>query len=396
MRNPSKRTHIRLGIGQRNAPRPATDEILRTRLGYVVLNHVRQGSFQTARGLAARHAYEAAAQSSRASTPRRIRANKVIATEQFSAVSNGRGRTREAAGLRGKRIAAGFTDVVSAALPGDAPLLLAQLQVQELVAANRRKDEFLAFLSHELRNPLCAIGYAVGLLRSHTIDGSPQQPLQAGIERQLLRMTQLVDEVLDVSRITNGLLHLHSEPLDLRVVVVNAIETLQSDIKGRNQRLNTRLPEGPVWVMGDERRLEQVVVNLIANASRYTDKGGKLTAWMDIEGGEAVICIRDSGIGMAPDSLPHIFELFRQANQADPRSRAGLGVGLALVRQLVELHGGKVTAASEGIGRGSEFKVSLPIHAQWLPATVEMRLGGAEGVLDHKLNGLSPREGCRS
>jgi signal transduction histidine kinase len=128
----------------------------------------------------------------------------------------------------------------------------------------------------------------------------------------------------------------------------------------------------PVWVMGDERRLEQIFVNLLANASRYTDNGGQLTTWLCTEGAAAVIRIRDSGIGIAPESLSGIFELFRQANEADPRSKAGLGVGLALVRQLVELHGGRVTAASEGIGRGSEFTISLPIHARGLPATVEM------------------------
>ena len=236
------------------------------------------------------------------------------------------------------------------------------------MAANRRKDEFLALLAHELRSPLCAIGYAAGLLSARLTDAGALPSLPALIERQVLRMTHLVDEVLDVSRVTHGLLTLQSERVDLGVIVTKAIETLQSDIKGRNQRLTADIPEVPVWVMGDERRLEQVFVNLIANASRYTDKGGRLTILIYIDAGGAVIRIRDSGIGISPESLPGIFELFRQADSTDPRSKAGLGVGLALVRQLVELHGGKVTAASEGVGRGSVFTITLPVFSGWSAA----------------------------
>jgi signal transduction histidine kinase len=381
MRNPKKRTHVRLGIGQRNAPRPQADETLRTRLGYVVVSHIREGRIQAATDLRAHCAHEDAAKNVRASIIRGIQASKVIATE-FGAASSGSGRANDARGLVGERVAAGRFKgvVVSAVLPAESALLLAQLQVQELLAANRRKDEFLAFLSHELRSPLSAIGYAVGLLGSHTIDAGAQQPLQALIERQLLRMTQLVDEVLDVSRIANGLLNLQSERVDLRVSIANAIETLESEVKGRSQRLSTRLPDVPVWVEGDERRLEQVFSNLIANASRYTDEGGALTASMCVEGAEAVIRIRDSGIGIAPDSLSRIFGLFTQANKSDPRSKAGLGVGLALVRQLVELHGGRVMAASEGLGRGSEFTVCLPVHANRLPMAIGTGSGEEKSV----------------
>jgi signal transduction histidine kinase len=235
----------------------------------------------------------------------------------------------------------------------------ARLQVEELAAANRRKDEFLATLSHELRSPLGSIRHAVHVLGQRA-EAPVQQRMRALIERQLGRMTHLVDELLDVSRISNGRLYLHRERIDLRVVVRNAIETLESDINERKHRLSTRLPDAPVWLRADPRRLEQVFVNLLANASRYTDAGGELTVWIHTKDGQAVVRVRDSGIGVAAEALPHIFDLFKQGNAADPHSRAGLGVGLAVVRNLVELHGGRVVAASAGVGRGSEFTVCLP------------------------------------
>ena len=338
MHNPHNRMHDTPGVGRRNTPRPAAHEDVRARVGYGIVNHIRgvvSGAPRAADTLW---------------SPRRAPGRADLADSGYP-------------GAPRYRIRVGSTWHFETPILGaaeDSPLLLAQ--VRELTAANRRKDEFLALLSHELRTPLCALGYALGLLRQHT--SGPPGPLQGLIERQLLRMTQLVEEALDVSRVSNGLLTLHSERMDLRVAVSNAIETLQSDVKGRNQCLHSRLPEEGAWVMGDMRRLEQVFVNLISNASRYTDKAGELTAWMYMEGGEAIVRIRDSGIGIAADSLSGIFELFRQVNSADPRSKAGLGVGLALVRQLVELHGGKVTAASDGIGRGSEFRVRIPTLAE--------------------------------
>ena len=360
MRNPNRRIHLTLSIGRRNAPRAPAREELSARFGYGFVNHIREASFQTVTGLPALYYDDDTPQTAGASIIRAVQSHFVLGDLLVPVAKSGV-PTKEAA--------------------GDSPLLLAQAKVQELMAENRRKDEFLALLSHELRSPLCAMGYAVGLLGKQTSGGGPQQPLQALIERQLLRMTQLVDEVLDVSRITNGLLNLHNERVDLRVAVIHAMETLQSDVKGRNQRLRSRLPKDPVWVIGDERRLEQVFVNLIANASRYTDTGGTLIAWICVEGGEAVVRIRDSGIGIAADSLSSIFELFRQADGDDPRSKVGLGVGLALVRQLVELHGGKVTAASDGIGRGSEFKVSLPMSPELSTVKIELSAGEATSRL---------------
>jgi signal transduction histidine kinase len=225
----------------------------------------------------------------------------------------------------------------------------AHSRVEELASANRRKDEFLATLSHELRSPLASIHYGMHVLGRQTGDLIAQQRTQALIERQLRRMTRLVDELLDISRITSGRLHLQSERLDLRDVVRHAIETLDADISGRNHRLSTELPDVPVWLDGDPCRLEQVFVNLLANASRYTDTGGELTVWIHTNDGQAVVRVRDSGIGIAPDALPYIFEIFKQAHETDPRSRAGLGVGLAVVRNLA------------GHGRGSEFTVRLPM-----------------------------------
>jgi signal transduction histidine kinase len=256
---------------------------------------------------------------------------------------------------------AGFVDSVVFDVPRQDKLLRqAQLQVQELVAADRRKDEFLAMLSHELGSPLSTIHYALGLLRSQAGEADAQRRMQALIESQVGRMTQLVDELLDVSRITNSRLRLSLELLDLRAVVNDAIETLESELNERNHRLVTELPDAPLWVHADRFRLEQVFVNLIANASRYTDAGGELAVRVHTIDGEAVVRVRDSGIGIARDLLAHVFDLFKQVNEDDPRSRAGLGVGLAVVRTLVELHKGSVAAASAGLGLGSEFTVRLP------------------------------------
>jgi signal transduction histidine kinase len=237
-----------------------------------------------------------------------------------------------------------------------------QVQIDRLRAANRRKDEFLATLSHELRSPLASIQYAVRLLRKQPEETAAQQRVREVIERQLLRTTRIVNDLSDVSRIAHGRLHIDSERIDLRVIVANAIETLEVDITERKHHLTTELPETSVWLHGDACRLEQVFVNLLSNASRYTDAGGELSVSVATSGSQAVVCVRDSGIGITPDALPYIFDLFTQANTADPRSRAGLGIGLAVVRNLLAAHGGSVTATSAGSGKGSEFTVRLPLE----------------------------------
>ena len=232
-------------------------------------------------------------------------------------------------------------------------------RADELITANHRKNETLAIVSHELRSPLAAIKNALSLLANRAADAMVRDRAHAMIERQVRRMTRLVDDLLDESRIAHGRLVLRLERIDLRVVVSNAMETLEPEIAHKKQRLVTSLPDTPVWSQADPCRLEQVFVNLIANASRYTDAGGDLTVWMHTRAGQAVIRVRDTGVGIAPEFLPHVFDLFEQGNTADPRCAQGLGIGLAVVRDLVELHGGSVTAASAGLGHGSEFAVLL-------------------------------------
>ena len=256
-----------------------------------------------------------------------------------------------------------YARTIDSAVCGNASYTLSQarLRVEELTIANRRKDEFLAILGHELRNPLAAIHNGIRLLSHQSEDTPAPQTIEAMIERQVRRMTRLVDDLLDVSRITHGCLHLKRERIDLRDVVNKAIQTLESDIKQRSHRLAIALPDAPVWLQADPGRLEQVFVNLLANASKYTDMGGELMVAVEVRDGEAVVRVRDTGIGIAPEVLPQLFGFFRQADEAAPRSQSGLGIGLALVRNLVESHGGSVTGASAGLGRGSEFTVCLPM-----------------------------------
>ncbi len=237
-----------------------------------------------------------------------------------------------------------------------------QLRVEELASANRRKDEFLAVFSHELRSPLSSIRNAVDLLGSEMADVTARRRAQALIERQVRRMARLVEDVLEVARITSGGMQLQRERIDLRDIVSDAIETLRPEIHLRQHHLTVTIPDAPVWLQGDADRLEQVLVNLLGNASRYTDPGGELAVRMHTQDGHASVQVRDSGIGITAEALPHIFELFKQANEAQACCRAGLGIGLALVRSLVELHGGSVTAFSAGTGRGSEFTVRLPVE----------------------------------
>lgn len=223
-------------------------------------------------------------------------------------------------------------------------------------------SEFPAILAHELRNPLASIHHAVRLLGNQTIEIATRQKIQALLERQVSHMTRLVNDLVDASRISTGRLHLKRERIDLRTVLAHAAGTLESQIEERSHRLVMALPDEPVWSWADPCRLEQVFVNLLANACKYTDAGGEINVRAQLRDRQAIISVRDNGIGIAPRALPHIFDLFRQADAVDMRSRSGLGIGLAVVRHLVELHGGRVTAASAGARHGSEFTVRLPIE----------------------------------
>jgi signal transduction histidine kinase len=284
-------------------------------------------------------------------------------------------------------------------------------RAEELAEADRRKDEFLAMLAHELRNPLAPIGNAVKVLQ---LAGSADPVLmraRAILDRQVRHMSRLVDDLLDVSRITRGLIQLDPEPLDLVALTEQAVEMARPALDGRQHQLTLTLPPEPLWVEADPIRLEQVVANLLNNAIKYTEPEGRIWVHLAVEsegargrGGDgatgrqgdegspdlgsshhagslprpavpspprplapsppppvAVLRVRDTGIGMSPEMLPRVFDLFAQADRSLDRSQGGLGLGLTLVRRLVEMHGGSVAARSDGPGRGSEFLVRLPV-----------------------------------
>jgi signal transduction histidine kinase len=239
--------------------------------------------------------------------------------------------------------------------------LQARSRVEELIVANRHKDEFLAMVCHELRSPIAAIQNAVSILRKQAReDATLSLPIHALIDRQLGNVRALAEGLLDVSQITRGHVRLRRERLDLREAVRAAVETMQSNFDQRGHRLALTLPVSPVWLEADANRLEQVLVNLLGNGSKYMQVGGELTVSLVVQDGHAIVRVRDAGIGIAQEVLPHIFDLFVQADDAANRSDCGLGIGLALVRMLVELHGGTVSAVSAGLGLGSEFTVRLP------------------------------------
>ena len=249
--------------------------------------------------------------------------------------------------------------------PSQVDGLLERSGTQESGSADRRKDEFLATVCHELRSPIGAIRNAVKVLRGQAdIRVVAQLHMHELIDRQAQQMAFLVGGLLDITRIVRGQLMLQRERVNLRTILANAVETLDWNLKGRSQRLSVSLPDCGVWLLADAARLEQVFVNLLGNASKYTDIGGELGLSMQASDGCAVVRVRDCGIGITADALPHIFDLFMQADAAAPRSGSGLGIGLALVRALVESHGGSVTALSEGPGLGSEFIVCLPLQSE--------------------------------
>jgi signal transduction histidine kinase len=235
---------------------------------------------------------------------------------------------------------------------------------QELGTEFGQNNEFMTVFSHELRNSLGAIRGATCILRMDTSASSPATKARVVIERQVGQMTRLVEDLLDVSRVRSGQLRLQCERVDLRAVAASAAQTVDYTMQQRNHRMTTLFPDAPVWLRADPARLEQVFVNLLLNAAKYTDSGGQIGLTVEREKGDAVVRIRDTGIGIDPDVLPHVFDFFVQADPSSRRADAGLGIGLALVRSLVERHGGHVTVASAGTGRGSEFTVRLPTPAE--------------------------------
>ncbi len=229
--------------------------------------------------------------------------------------------------------------------------------------SDRRKEEFLATLAHELRNPLAAIQTAVQVLRYDAVNVEMLAEVRDVIARQAGHMTRLVEDLLDMTRVSRGTISLRTERVDLADVVARATEAVRPLMDGRNHRLDVALAPGPLWLEADPTRLEQVLANLLTNAAKYTDPGGRIELTAAREAGELVVRVRDTGIGMEPDAMAGLFHLFSQVDAGRARSGGGLGIGLALVKSLVELHGGSVSARSDGPGRGSEFVVRLPAGA---------------------------------
>ncbi len=232
-----------------------------------------------------------------------------------------------------------------------------------LRASDRRKDEFLAVLAHELRNPLAPIRNAIQLLRLRGTDGRTVAQASEMMERQFGLLVRLVDDLMEVSRISRGKIELRLQPVDVAVVVRSAVEASRPLVEAAGHALETRLPETPLVIEADPVRLAQVLANLLNNAAKYTRPGGRI--WLDVgrEGEEAVLSVRDTGIGIPPEMLARVFEMFAQIDPSMGRHPGGLGIGLTLVKQLVEMHGGSVEARSEGPDRGSEFVVRLPVGA---------------------------------
>lgn len=235
------------------------------------------------------------------------------------------------------------------------------LLFKEVQEGDRRKNEFLATLSHELRNPLAPMRTAI-----HTLHLSEQWPpgaekLREMLERQLRHLTHLVDDLLDVARISQGKIQLRKRPTDLVAEIRDALETCKATLEGSGHHIAISLPAGEVMVEADHVRMQQIFENLLFNAGKYTDPGGRIQLILECDQHEAVVRIRDSGVGIAPEMMSRIWEMFAQVDDSSDRIRQGLGIGLALAKKLVHLHGGEIQALSEGLGKGSEFVVRLPL-----------------------------------
>lgn len=254
------------------------------------------------------------------------------------------------------------------------------LSEERLLEADRRKDEFLATLAHELRNPLAPIMNAVALLR-----GGESEPERVAWSREVIgrhvgHMARLLDDLLDVSRVSRGRLRLRAEPVDLSDVVRYAVEASQPLIEAGRHNLTLALPGQPIQLEADPTRLAQVFSNLLNNAARYSETGSAIQLSAERQGGEAVVRVVDHGIGISETMLPRIFEAFLQIDRSLERSQGGLGIGLTLVKQIVEMHGGRVEASSDGLGKGSVFTVRLPLPAV-VPEMAYREVGGVGDVL---------------
>ena len=247
-------------------------------------------------------------------------------------------------------------------------LVLATIHAQHLKddaeAANRRQNEFLAMLAHELRNPLSPISMAATLLGRMEGVSPHMQKLSDVIGRQASHMARLLDDLFDAARISGGKITLSTEPLVLAEVLQHAVETVHPQLVERAQTLSTELPDSSIVVNGDRVRLVQIFTNLLANASKYTGNGGQVRLLAQADAQAVAVSIRDNGIGLAPEIIPFIFDLFTQGPRSLARTEGGLGIGLSVVRKLVDMHGGAVECHSDGVGLGSQFTVRLPLSQQ--------------------------------
>jgi signal transduction histidine kinase len=227
--------------------------------------------------------------------------------------------------------------------------------------ADRRKSEFLATLAHELRNPLAPIRNGLQIIRLANHDEAAVQVARAMMERQVAHMVRLIDDLLDLSRITNGKIELRKERIELAAAVQDAVEAVRPCMEASGHELTITLPTKPVYVDGDRTRLAQIFANLLNNSAKFTEQGGHIRLTVEWQGSDVVVSVKDNGIGIPADMLPQIFNMFTQVDRSLDRSQGGLGIGLSLVRGLVEMHGGRVEAHSAGLGAGSEFIVRLPV-----------------------------------
>jgi CheY-like chemotaxis protein/nitrogen-specific signal transduction histidine kinase len=246
---------------------------------------------------------------------------------------------------------------------------------EALQEASRRKDEFLATLAHELRNPLGPIRNSLHLLRLSDDLNPSLEPVREIMERQVNHMVRLIDDLLDVSRISRGKIELRKETVELATVIDTAVETARTAIDAAGHQLAISLPADPIMLDADPVRLAQIIGNLLNNAVKYTEPGGQIWLTARNQGDEAVISVRDTGVGIPADMLSRVFEMFSQVDHTLTRAQGGLGIGLTLTKSLVELHGGRIEAHSAGLGRGSEFIVSLPLmpHSRRRPVSSPTR-----------------------
>jgi signal transduction histidine kinase len=252
----------------------------------------------------------------------------------------------------------------------------------ELAEANRAKDVFLATLSHELRTPLTPVVGWIKLLRSGTLDEKSVAQALDAIERNAWLQSRLIDDLLDTSRIATGKLHFEPKPTDLNVVVKAAVDTVRSSAAARNLDLAVSLWPASLVVMGEPVRLQQIAWNLISNAIKFTEPGGKVRVTTGMNGAQAYLEVVDTGVGIEPEFLPHVFDRFRQADGSTSRRHGGLGLGLAIADALVKMHGGKVEAESDGVGAGSRFifRIGLAPSGKAVPETVDQKAHSLEGL----------------